>query len=261
MSLIERGPADTVLALAFIHHLAIVNNLPFEKIAEFFAQISKFLIIEFVPKNDPQVKELLVTRDDIFPDYTQDVLKARSKDALLSKRRRRSRTPEGSCTWCGKYRFKHEKTARDSSFLFAVFPILFLYAIILGRLLLRYCDPLIASLVLLFCQWSCCDCFSGSHKGGLITTFFLVLFFSYGYTLNVIYGWRIGNFIISRHRYLLFTWGTLFIFSSYLAAKSRSNLTNFTKFLNNASLSIVLIATAPFWIMRLSREAIEKNTE
>lgn len=73
MSLMERGPADTVLALALIHHLAISNNLPFAKIAEFFAGICRqHLIIEFVPKEDSQVQRLLATREDIFEHYTQD---------------------------------------------------------------------------------------------------------------------------------------------------------------------------------------------
>jgi ribosomal protein L11 methylase PrmA len=72
LSLIERGPADTVLALALIHHLAISNNMPFSHIAAFLSQICRFLIIEFVPKNDSQVQRLLCTRDDIFPDYNQD---------------------------------------------------------------------------------------------------------------------------------------------------------------------------------------------
>jgi len=71
MSILERGPADTGLALALIHHLAISNNLPFNKIAHFFYKACKSLIIEFVPKNDSQVKRLLSTREDIFPSYTQ----------------------------------------------------------------------------------------------------------------------------------------------------------------------------------------------
>lgn len=70
-SLIKRGPADTVLALALIHHLAIGNNLPFNKIAEFFKNTCSSLIIEFVPKEDPKVQQLLASRKDIFPDYTQ----------------------------------------------------------------------------------------------------------------------------------------------------------------------------------------------
>lgn len=76
MSLIERGPADTVLALALIHHLAISNNLPFRKIAELFSKICNSLIIEFVPKSDSQVQRLLATREDIFPDYNEEVFES-----------------------------------------------------------------------------------------------------------------------------------------------------------------------------------------
>jgi hypothetical protein len=71
MSLIERGPADTILALALIHHLAISNNLPFGRIAEFLARAGKSLVIEFVPKRDQQVQKLLASREDIFTEYTQ----------------------------------------------------------------------------------------------------------------------------------------------------------------------------------------------
>ncbi len=71
MSLLSRGPADTALALALIHHLAISNNLPFKSIAKFFSAICDCLIIEFVPKDDSQVKKLLAVRDDIFHDYNE----------------------------------------------------------------------------------------------------------------------------------------------------------------------------------------------
>ena len=70
-SIKQRGPADTVMALALTHHLAISNNLPFENIACFFAEIAKNLIIEFVPKTDSQVQKLLFSRQDIFPGYNQ----------------------------------------------------------------------------------------------------------------------------------------------------------------------------------------------
>lgn len=76
MSLLDRGPADTVLALALIHHLAISNNVPLEKIAEFFCKSCQYLVIEFVPKEDSQVKRLLATREDIFPDYTYEGFEA-----------------------------------------------------------------------------------------------------------------------------------------------------------------------------------------
>jgi hypothetical protein len=71
ISLMQRGPADTAFALALIHHLAISNNLPIGKIANFFSQVCKSLIIEFIPKDDSQVQRLLSTREDIFPEYTQ----------------------------------------------------------------------------------------------------------------------------------------------------------------------------------------------
>ena len=70
-SLIGRGPADTVLALALIHHLAISNNVPLDRIAEFFSKMCHSLIIEFVPKSDSQVQKLLMNRKDIFNEYTQ----------------------------------------------------------------------------------------------------------------------------------------------------------------------------------------------
>ncbi len=79
MSLLQRGPTDTVLALALIHHLAISNNLPFDRIADFFHKICTSLIIEFVPKSDSQVQRLLLTREDIFPDYTQQFFESEFK--------------------------------------------------------------------------------------------------------------------------------------------------------------------------------------
>jgi len=72
MSILDRGPAGTVLALALIHHLAISNNLPFDRIAAFLGRLCRHLIVEFVPKDDSQVRRLLVCRDDIFDDYTQE---------------------------------------------------------------------------------------------------------------------------------------------------------------------------------------------
>jgi len=73
-SLISRGAADCILALALIHHLAITNNVPFKNIAEFMKQLtSKYLIIEFVPKDDSNAKKLLALREDIFKDYEKQI--------------------------------------------------------------------------------------------------------------------------------------------------------------------------------------------
>ena len=69
-ALLGRAPTDMVFALAIIHHLAISNNVPLNEIAEFFHGLGKWLVIEFVPKSDSQVKKLLASRLDIFDEYT-----------------------------------------------------------------------------------------------------------------------------------------------------------------------------------------------
>lgn len=76
MSFLQRGPVDLVLALALIHHLAISNNVPFERLAHFFAEIGHWLILEFVPKRDSKVQRLLATREDVFPHYDENTFEA-----------------------------------------------------------------------------------------------------------------------------------------------------------------------------------------
>lgn len=70
MTLAQRGPADLCLALALVHHLAIGNNVPLTRIARFLAEISRWAVVEFVPKGDGKVSILLLNREDIFPEYT-----------------------------------------------------------------------------------------------------------------------------------------------------------------------------------------------
>ncbi len=70
-----RCKADLALSLALIHHLRISGNLPFNKIAQYHAELLNkdgILVIEFIEKNDSQIKRLLSTRDDVFADYSKD---------------------------------------------------------------------------------------------------------------------------------------------------------------------------------------------
>lgn len=71
-SLLQRLSADLVLALALVHHLCIGKNLPFDHLAETVRNIGQYLIIEFVPKEDEKVKQLLSHREDIFNTYDQE---------------------------------------------------------------------------------------------------------------------------------------------------------------------------------------------
>ena len=75
-ALAERCEADCLLALALIHHLAISNNVPLERTAEFFASLAEWLVIEFVPKSDKKAQQLLSSREDIFEEYTRERFEA-----------------------------------------------------------------------------------------------------------------------------------------------------------------------------------------
>jgi hypothetical protein len=86
LSLEERGPADVVLALALVHHLAIGRNLPLDRIAAFLGRLGRHLVIEFVPKGDPQVQRLLRSRPDIFPGYTADRFEAAFREFFRIER-------------------------------------------------------------------------------------------------------------------------------------------------------------------------------
>lgn len=78
-SFADRSNADFVIALALIHHLCIGRNLPLSYFAEWLVSLSSHGVVEFVPKNDPMVQELLKNREDIFPDYTLDAFLAELK--------------------------------------------------------------------------------------------------------------------------------------------------------------------------------------
>ena len=86
-SLQARSPVDAAMALALVHHLAISNNVPLGMLAEFFAGLGRWLIIEFVPKVDSQVQRLLSTRQDIFPDYTPEGFEAAFSSRFTIQRR------------------------------------------------------------------------------------------------------------------------------------------------------------------------------
>ena len=68
----ERAKADAVIALAFIHHLAIGKNIPLNQAIQWITDIAPSGLIEFVPKDDETVCHMLSLREDIFIDYTEE---------------------------------------------------------------------------------------------------------------------------------------------------------------------------------------------
>lgn len=94
MSLLNRPRPDLALALALIHHLAIGNNLPLSWCADFFARVAGQLIIEWVPKTDSKVQELLQNRPDVFDGYSEEGFESAMRTRFLICGKRRIRGSE-----------------------------------------------------------------------------------------------------------------------------------------------------------------------
>lgn len=87
MSLADRGPADLIMALALVHHLALSNNVPLDLIARNLRRLGRFAIVEFVPKSDTQAQRLLLSRKDIFPDYDEEGFETALRGSFEIRRR------------------------------------------------------------------------------------------------------------------------------------------------------------------------------
>lgn len=80
-SLTSRPRPELTLCLALIHHLVITANIPLDDLIGWLADLGGHLVIEFVDKNDPMVKRLLLNKEDIYHDYEPELF-----EALLTER-------------------------------------------------------------------------------------------------------------------------------------------------------------------------------
>ena len=150
-------------------------------------------------------------------------------------------------------------------FLFALFPILFLFAYNIDEvspadLLLPILVVIAGTLVLFFSLRLITKSYS---KSGIITSFFLVLFFSYGRIRDLIVSLGIGGFY-SVSFYLGCLWVLLFIAGAFFIIKSRSSYFSFTKFLNITAIALVVISLVNISIyqiktINLAKEEINKE--
>lgn len=75
-SIASRGAPDVLLAMDWVHRLALTENIALPAIAAALAQLAPHLIVEFAPRNDPQVIALLERGSDAHDDYTQQAFKS-----------------------------------------------------------------------------------------------------------------------------------------------------------------------------------------
>lgn len=99
----KRAVGDAVFALAFVHHLAITRNIPLENLVSWIIGLAPKGVIEFVPKQDQMVQQLLRYRKDIFPNYTEDTFRG-----LLQKRARILRVQQVSASGRSLFWFEHD---------------------------------------------------------------------------------------------------------------------------------------------------------
>ncbi len=72
-SLVERGKPDLTLALALVHHVVISANVPLSAFLQWMAGVTREVVIEFISKDDPMVRRLLLNKDDTYADYRRDL--------------------------------------------------------------------------------------------------------------------------------------------------------------------------------------------
>ena len=137
-----------------------------------------------------------------------------------------------------------KKTLIFHPFLFAIFPILSLYSHNIAQVLfhqllipLAIALGLMLFLLLLFRLIS-----RDNQKAGILTSVFLILFFSYGHVFTIMQNfWQEMNaWDPASHINLMFTWIIIFIGTVYLILKTQKNLKNFTNILNLVSFFIIV---------------------
>jgi len=77
---------DGLICLAFIHHICIGNNVPLEQFINYITKFSKHILLEFVPKNDPMVKNMIFNKQGLLENYSLENLKEIiKKDNIIKK--------------------------------------------------------------------------------------------------------------------------------------------------------------------------------
>lgn len=138
-------------------------------------------------------------------------------------------------------------------FLFALFPILFLFAHNISFITVsEVLRPVLISICFTFLLWLLLGVIiKNMKKAGLIVSCFLLLFFSYGHVFNLIRDLGLMDIIIGVPQLLLFFWGIIFIFCLRFIIKTSRNLFNLTNYLNIIAASLIIISLLNIGIYKL----------
>ena len=130
-------------------------------------------------------------------------------------------------------------------FLFAIFPIMFLYSENIH--LLPFTEIILPSIIVvglsIIAYFSMCFILKNKIKAAFIVTLFLIIFFSFGHIYNLINASVLDDFEISRHRYLLIPFFGLLAFGIIYFVKTKrklDNVTTITYFISCGIIGIIL---------------------
>lgn len=141
-------------------------------------------------------------------------------------------------------------------FLFAIFPILFLYSYNITEMLISEIFPftLITFVFVLSFFIALTLVLKDKQKAGLVVSIFLVFFFSYGHFFDLLIKNKAIGPAFGLHRILLSFWGVLFICSAYFIIISRKNLFDLTKIINFTAAFLVMLPLANIVIYKLNEK-------
>jgi len=129
-------------------------------------------------------------------------------------------------------------------FLFAIYPILFLYSNNLEEVYLSqiFGPILISLLVTLLTLVFLIFLLKDPHKAALISSLALIIFFSYGHVFGAIENYKIAGMVIGRNKFLLPASLILFAVASLVGIRSKWDLPRLTKIVNFLVASLILFS-------------------
>ncbi len=83
-------------------------------------------------------------------------------------------------------------------------------------------------------------CFRNRNLAAVFSSFFFLMFFTYGHVYALIEGKVIGGLDVGRHRYLGVLWILLFLAGSWLIFKKARKAVNFNRLLNTVSIILLI---------------------
>lgn len=141
--------------------------------------------------------------------------------------------------------------------LFAIYPVLFLYAqnvdfTPFNDVVAPLVVVLAAALLLLLALYAV---LRDAARAGLLVSIFALLFFSYGHVVDLLEDFQptVGRFTIGPNAVLLLLWAFLMALGVYLVLRTRGNLHNFNNLLNVVALVLCLFSLVGIVWYRLGR--------